>query len=63
MIMKEMTRNEFLDLYRALKDVTVDNMNMILNEMTSNMNDEQDEFSSDFKRFLRFSTRALRDVT
>ena len=32
---------------------------MIMNETTSNMNDEQVEFSNDFKHFLRFSTRAL----
>ena len=31
---------------------------MIMNEMTSNMNDERDEFSYDFIRFQRFFTRA-----
>ena len=33
-------------------------MNMIMNEMTSNMNDKKDNFSCDFKHFQGFFTRA-----
>ena len=31
-------------------------MNMIMNEMTSNMNDERDEFLWDLKHFQQFFT-------
>ena len=33
-------------------------LNMIMNEMTRNMNDERYEFSCDYEHFQRFFTRA-----